>query len=288
MVLRLVILTAQDVEKRDRPVPTPEATKCDEAIALSEWLSLVAETSSKPMSAGPASPAKPPGCDSLTPLNRRLWKVTTPTRGDTSVSFTTLAAPQQATRSFQSARKELGKKSPNRNKALEGLEKAVALYPRFAAAWNLLGETRLALGDEDLAREAFERAIAVDPAYTDPYVSLASMELKMRRLEEAVRLADRALRLNPYLAEAHFNRAVALYNLGKAESAKQILRAILGSGDTRLYPQVHEVLGEMLAAEGDFRNAAVEYRRFLELQASSRMAERVRMELADWKAKGLI
>jgi tetratricopeptide (TPR) repeat protein len=182
----------------------------------------------------------------------------------------------------------LDKARQNQFRGVDELERAVAAYEKFAEAWYLLGETRLLLGDSDRAREAYERAILADPGYTDPYLALASMELKSRRPEEAIRFANRALERNPYLGEARLTRALALYNLGKSETAKQVLRDLLGSGEAALYPRVHEILGEVLASERDFRGAAMEYREFLKLEPSSPLGQRVRAELGLWKAAGLI
>lgn len=47
--------------------------------------------------------------------------------------------------------------------AAEMAEHTLALAPRFAPAWALLGEARLALGDEAGACEALSRALALEP-----------------------------------------------------------------------------------------------------------------------------
>ncbi len=77
-------------------------------------------------------------------------------------------------------------------------------------------------------------------------------------------------------------------SLGNSELAKEILRALLTGREQRLFPYVHETLGEILAFEHDPRGAAAEYRQFLELRGDSRLATRVRALLAQWKASGVI
>ena len=80
-----------------------------------------------------------------------------PTDG-TTVSLNSLAAPKKARDAYAKAKKELAKEKGNPSKAAKELQKAVKIFPEFASAWELLGEARLALGDEAGAREAFLEA----------------------------------------------------------------------------------------------------------------------------------
>lgn len=86
---------------------------------------------------------------------RRLAKVQ-----GTTISLTTAKAPKKAMKSFEKANKELGKKKVKYSKVAKELEKAVKVYPEFAAAWHLLGEARLRLNDEAARSEGLP---AVDP-----------------------------------------------------------------------------------------------------------------------------
>jgi tetratricopeptide (TPR) repeat protein len=229
-----------------------------------------------------ASIEDPRGCEPSSSIRRRsvFEKPYYPTTIEgSSVSFTTLAAPRDAKKAYEKAGRELLKKRPDYPKAAEKLEKAVRLYPRYAAAWYLLGRTRLSLHQEAVARRAFERALVADPRYPDPYLPLALMELKLGRLAEASELTDRVLKLNPHLAEAHFYRAVAYYGLSESDTAKQSIRVILEAGKDKLYPRVHVMLGEMYVGERDFPSAEAEYRRFLELEPASQAADAIRNRL---------
>ncbi len=86
-------------------------------------------------------------------------------RGD-SVSITTLAAPKNAKKAYESAMKELRKKDARQRKpekAVANLEKAVAEYPKYAAASTLLGQTKMNMSDPGGARDAFHMAMQADP-----------------------------------------------------------------------------------------------------------------------------
>ncbi len=60
-----------------------------------------------------------------------------------TVSLKTLTAPKEAKQAYEKALKELGKRKINFSKTSKELEKAVKIYPEFAAAWHVLGEVRL-------------------------------------------------------------------------------------------------------------------------------------------------
>lgn len=210
------------------------------------------------------------------------------TAAGTHVSLTTLAAPKRAQKAYNKAAKELGKRNRNYGKAAHHLETAVRLYPEFAVAWHLLGETWLATEQNDRAQAAFERAVAADPRLPNSYLPLALMELKRGRLAEAARFADEVLKHHPHLSEARFYSAVAHYNQGHISDARESISLITRNGDDKLYPRVRVMLGEMLAAEGNFHAAAAEYRRFLELEPHSRVSDLIRRQLEDWRRQRLL
>ena len=89
-----------------------------------------------------------------------------------TVSYTILAAPKKARKSYEKADKELRKENGNTPKAVKDLEKAVEIYPEYAAAWFLMGRSKLAMGDRPGAREAYQKSIDADPKYLRPYINL--------------------------------------------------------------------------------------------------------------------
>jgi cytochrome c-type biogenesis protein CcmH/NrfG len=170
-----------------------------------------------------------------------------------------LTAPKNAKKAYESAWKEFFGPRPNYDKVIGDLQDALKIHPPFTEAWVLLGKTRLVLDQETLAREAFEHAIAADPKNISAYLPLALIELKNGRNEEAARLADRVLTIDPALAEAHLYRAVAYYNLGKLNDAKQSLRMVLRSGEDNLFLRAQFI-------------------------SSSMLSDRIRSQLAQWEA----
>ena len=208
-----------------------------------------------------------------------------------SVSATSLAAPKQARKAYEKALKELRKKdaeSRKPKKAIKELEKAVAQYPEYAAAWTLLGRTRLSINDKEGAREAFDQATQADPKYLSPYIPLLRMELQEQRWVEVNLVSERLLSLNPHMTEVRFYRAVAAFNLGKMDLAEDLVLDIQSGEGGKKFPATHRLLGMVHARQGNFPLAATAYRDFLVAQPMGPVAKDLRRQLTDWEALGVI
>ena len=207
-----------------------------------------------------------------------------------SVSGTSLAAPKQARKAYEKALKELRKKDASRKpeKAINQLEKAVAEYPEYAAAWSLLGRTRLSINDKEGAREAFDKAMKADPKYLRPYISLLRMEWEEQRWAEVNLVSERLLNLNPHMTEVQFYRAVAAFNLGKMDLAEDLALDIQSGEGGAKFPGTHRLLGMIHARQGNFPLAATAYRGFIAAQPMGPVTEDLRRQLSDWEALGVI
>ena len=208
-----------------------------------------------------------------------------------SVSATSLAAPKEARKAYEKALKELRKKnarSRKPEKAINQLEKAVAEYPEYAAAWSLLGRTRLSINDKEGAREAFDRATKADPKYLKPYIPLLRMELEEQRWAEVNLVSERLLNLNPHMTDVQFYRAVAAFNLGKMDLAEELALDIQSGEGSKKFPGTHRLLGMIHARQGNFSLAATAYRDFLTAQPMGPVAKDLRRQLSDWAALGVI
>ena len=208
-------------------------------------------------------------------------------RGAT-ISLKTLAAPKEAWKIYEKALKQLGEKKINLFKMSKELEKAVKIYPEFAAAWHLLGEIHLKLQDETAARQAFERALVADSYYANPYISLAMLELVEERWEQAAQWCRQALELDPQLIRAHYFNALANSFLGNLDIAEKSILRVQKSRQAQDYPAIPLILGWVESEKGNFQSAAAEYRSFLEAQPTALITERLKKQLTQWKEQGLI
>lgn len=206
----------------------------------------------------------------------------------TAISFTTLKAPNPAKKSFEKAQKSLQQKPPKHAEAAKELEKAVQLYPEFAAAWNMLGECKLAAKDEEGARQAFEKSMAADGKYTNPYLQLAVLDLRASHWKEAAEITGRLNQLNPYLPQSHYFNAIANFNLNKMELAEKSARSAMDRSDGGRFPRAHHLLGAILARQGDFSSAAEQFRTYLKLSPNAAEADQLKRQLTEWEGLGVI
>ncbi len=204
------------------------------------------------------------------------------------VSVTTLEAPDKARSSYEKGMRELSKKGGNLEKAVKELDKAVELYPKFAAAWSALGTARIKMGDMPGATDALEKAIAADPDYLRPYPELVQISVQNKDWQRTSELSDAMLALNPGQTQVRYYKAVANFSLGKSEAAEAAALEIQQQQDADQYPQTHQMLGMIAGQRGQFENAAKEYRRYLELAPEAGSAEGIRKQLHEWEELGVI
>ena len=204
-----------------------------------------------------------------------------------TVSITTLVAPKEAKKAYKKGLNHYRNK--RYEKAQEQFEFAVDEYPDYAAAWAFLGETRLTLGNESGVREAFERALEIDPKYLKPHRLLIQQDLQDEDWERAAELAKSAIRLNPFDNSIRYYLGFSQYKSGDLEEAFASARAGLSNrpGDLA-QPQIHKLLGMILAKQGKYEPVAARYRRVLAAWPNSDLAPALREQLSQWRASGVI
>ena len=77
-----------------------------------------------------------------------------------TVSASDLKVPKKASKEFDKATKLIAKQ--DWQAAIDQLNKALALYPDYAEAYNNLGVVYAHLGDPNKEREALQKAVAAD------------------------------------------------------------------------------------------------------------------------------
>ncbi len=114
--------------------------------------------------------------------------------------------------------------------AAEMVDRAVALNPNSAFAWNQRGQAYLFGGQAAEALRSFERSIRLNPLDPMLYMTLAGMGIafiELRRFDEAVAVARKAARQNQTYATTYRCLASALAHLGReAEVQKAVSRLL--------------------------------------------------------------
>jgi adenylate cyclase len=116
------------------------------------------------------------------------------------------------------------------NTATEMVDRAVALNPNSAHAWNHRGQAYLLGGQCAEAVRSFERGIRLSPLDPYLYMSLAGMGfglIELRRFDEAAAAARKALRQNQVYAATYHCLASALGHLGREAEVREVVSRLL-------------------------------------------------------------
>jgi tetratricopeptide (TPR) repeat protein len=121
---------------------------------------------------------------------------TKPTKpANATVSANDLKIPKKASQEFDKATKLIAKQEWQ--KAIDQLNKALALYPSYAEAFNNLGVVYARLGDPQKEREALQKATAANDHFAPALVNLARLELKQNNFSAAEADLNQATAADP-------------------------------------------------------------------------------------------
>ncbi|MBZ5571478.1 MAG: tetratricopeptide repeat protein [Acidobacteriia bacterium] len=202
---------------------------------------------------------------------------TTARQPSPTVSVLDLNIPSKARKEFERASAQIAKNAWN--KALEHLQKAVAIYPQYAAAYNNLGVAYAHLGDRDLERAALHKAVSLNDHFAPALTNLARMAIVDRNLPEAEAMLSRATAVDPndlqvlvllaklQLLNRHFEEAIA--SCHKVHSMQHSSLSL-----------VHYIAARALEGENRPADAVSELHTFLDEEPSGPGAEAARKELA--------
>src|SRR5215472_4303869 len=137
----------------------------------------------------------------------------------TFIAVGELGVPSDARKEFEKANRLITKH--DWAKAKERLSRAIAIYPRYAAAYNNLGAVCSFMGDTGQASEALQKAADLDDHMALAYLNLGRVSFATKDFPAAEKFLSRALRLGPpdtgelmllayaQLADRHFEEVIA-------------------------------------------------------------------------------
>ncbi len=203
----------------------------------------------------------------------------------TTISTTSLNAPKDAKKAY-----DRGRHAAENNKlpeAQQNLEKAVQLYPQYAAAWQDLGWVYAQQNQLDKAGNAFRQAQAADGMFVPAYVGLSSVAVRQSKWAEAADFSARATQMDGVdFPVAFFYNSLANYRLGNLEQAEKSARKGETLGAQRSFPQLSLLLGVMLANRQEYAEAAEHFRAYLKAAPTAPNADKVRQELEEVEKLG--
>jgi len=111
------------------------------------------------------------------------------------ISVSDLGVPTPAAKEFGKANHLIARQDwPN---ATKRLQKAVAMYPNYAAAYNNLGAAYSRMGNVSEARTALQQAITLNDHLAAAYVNLARVDFLEKDFPDAESLLNKASSLGP-------------------------------------------------------------------------------------------
>jgi Tfp pilus assembly protein PilF len=194
-----------------------------------------------------------------------------------TISVSSLSAPKNARQAYEKGRKaELEKKF---SEAEKELNKAVETYPRYAAAWFLLGEAHRIQLQPDRAIQDYSQAIACEPQFVNPYFGLTIIAINRKDWAEVQRRTDQLIGLNEFAYPvAYYFNSAANFNLGRIEAAERSALKFQSMDADHRMPQVARLLAKILEAKQDYAGAAQQLRNYLLLVPDSPQAAAIKAD----------
>ncbi|HEY2361939.1 MAG TPA: tetratricopeptide repeat protein [Candidatus Angelobacter sp.] len=194
-----------------------------------------------------------------------------------TVNVNTMIVPKEAREDFEKGRKAGTEKKFD--EAVTELNKAVTVYPQYAAAWSLLGEIHRLQNQFEPARAEYEKALAADPKFVSPYFGLATIAVVENKWTEAVRRTDELIQLNPAAYPmAYFFNAAANLNLGKLDAAELSARKFQQVDKSHTRPDIALLLANILTGKHQYAESAQLYRDYLAVKPDAPNAEALKKE----------
>jgi tetratricopeptide (TPR) repeat protein len=197
-----------------------------------------------------------------------------------SISATSAAAPKDAQKAFEKGREKASQQKWDEAQPL--LEKAVGIYPKYAAAWFDLGRVQMHKNDAAQARHSFEQSMAADPKYVNSYRGLAELDTQQQQWESLVKVTDQLLALNPVsFPDAYMRNALGNYYLHNFDAAEKSARQGMKLDEQHQVPKIEYLLGVILIQQHQYPEAATHIQNYLRVATQSAEVEEAQKRLAD-------
>jgi len=201
------------------------------------------------------------------------------------VGLQNLNVPPAANREFDGASEAMAQQ--DWKTAITRLNRAIALYPAFVAAYNNLGTVYQKMGDAEQERQALEKAIRLDEHFVPALLNLGLLSIVEKKYSDAETFLGRAsvgdptspqifmLLAQSQLMTKHFDQAIA--SKDKVHSLPHHEK----------YALAHYIAARALAHMGRMQEAANELQTLLVEQPDGPLAQAVRQELTTLRSTSL-
>jgi hypothetical protein len=196
-----------------------------------------------------------------------------------TISATTLEAPPRARKAYEKGMADI-KDRKWRPAAVE-FNKAVTLYPKYAAAWYELGIALDRQSDPVDAIDAWKHSLASDLRFVSPYERLCESAYRMNNWNALDEYSTNWIRLNDEdFPAAYLFNAFAELKLNKMSHAESMAREGRRIDGQHKFPRLSFLLGFILLEERQYAESAKYLRVYLEEAPNASDAAAVREQIA--------
>lgn len=193
------------------------------------------------------------------------------------VSATDLNVPGKARKELDKANEEMA--MHNWKKSLEHLNKAVALAPGWATAYNNLGVLYAKTNDIPHEEEALKKAISLDSHFAPALVNYGKLCIRQKQFPQAEAALQKAVTVEPNDANTLLLLAYAEYMNRHFDAAIAAARQAHALGAD--HPSfVHYIAARSYQNEGHQQEALSEFETFLKEEPKGERADHVRGDIA--------
>ncbi|MGO4885805.1 MAG: tetratricopeptide repeat protein [Bryobacteraceae bacterium] len=195
-----------------------------------------------------------------------------------TVSATSLAAPAKAKKDYVKGLAAM--RMRKWEAAAAAFSEAVALYPRYAMAWYLLGVAQQNRNDPAGAVDAWKHAQRSDPRYVNPYEALTAAADKRGDWAESEKYAGMWIKLDTEdFPSAYLYSAVANARMDRLDEAERAARQGLHVDRQENVPRLNYVLGLILMEKKQYAESVKRLRHYVELSPNGGDSAAVRQQL---------
>lgn len=200
----------------------------------------------------------------------------------TTVAVQDINIPKAAHKDFDKASALIAKQEWK--KAIDQLNRALAIYPNYVEAYNNLGVVYARIGDRPSERAALQKATTINDHFAPAWVNLARMAIADRDFPTAENLLDKAVALTPTDSDTLLILAnVELMNLHYDHAIAHCRQ--VHSLDQGSHELAHFIAARALEHESRFAEAISELQLFLKEESSGERADAARRELVDLQSR---
>jgi len=200
--------------------------------------------------------------------------------GGPVVSAADLRIPSKAVKEFDKSNELLNRQ--DLPKAIQSLNRAIAIYPSYAAAYNNLGAIYARLGQSDKEREALEKAVSLDDHFAAAYLNLGRMNIlsgNFLAAEEVLTKAATNDRTDPMTLVLLTFCQFQNHHIDEAIATSHKAHALPGQ-----HASVHVIAAKSSEQKRDVPDAITELEQFLKEEARGERADQARKALDTLRA----